>query len=121
MNKGTIDRGNVRFAVAAFALVAFYGSLASFIARLGRAENATAIGGFVALGTAGLCAIVGAYAAVYLMPRDGGKRRSIVSVDIFFIPFLIAIAILAAPFIIMTGGWVWRWLKGKTEEEKPQP
>lgn len=121
MSRGAIGSGNTRFVVAAFGLTAFYGSLASLIARLYGEENATAIGGLFALGTAVLCAIVGAYAAVYLMPRDGKKRRSIVGATLFCIPFLVAITILASPFIIMTGGWAWRWLKGKTKEEQSRP
>lgn len=121
MSRDVIGRGNVRFIVATTGLILFYGSLTSLILRLYGAKNATEIGVIVALGTAILGTIVGAYAAVYLMPRDGKKRRFSPLATFFSTPFIIATAILAAPFVIMTGGWVWRWLTGKTKEKQPRP
>lgn len=112
---------NALVLLAALGLAALYGGATALaLFTLGEPE-AMEIGGLVFRITGGLALAVATAMVLYVTPTQTPRRpMSRLEIGFFYLAGFFFIVLILPPTVI-TLGWAWRWLTGKTREEQHRP
>lgn len=109
-------KANAIFLFAVLALGAFYGGVVAVVLWLLGYSGVWEIGGTVFRVAGGLGLLVALFfIAFFFSPRRELQAPMSWLERLFVRIACIALLILVAPLIIITGGLFWRWLSGKTD------